>query len=721
MHGGSLSSAPRAGRGCRQAFCSVAAPRPRHGILSCWASAVLDKAAKTAGPTCVELPPSLRNNVVFLEAPNPTAPGGTTRVYLLAMSHVSKRSVEQVSDLIHLVKPDVVAVELCKERAELLVDPQDAAKPPKIWHSRKVQVEGLPVDESDIWPSEETLLSLLVCKPGRPVTQQDIERDVLRLLSTGLFSSVRPGASNAGRDEAPEFLVRPQSERTDGGGGGGGAAGRSLALVPPLGCIRFKVQARSLPAVTAMSVRVDSSLRAVDVDQPALSAICLQASDEGKKGASGMTTLLRTRQRVMQLLSGYKVAVSFSGVDTGRVEMIVKAVKGMDPPFMSGLEGTAVNGEGFGIEPFRPQRGLFKVSNKMFIPQETIDTMRSEKLGTAAAAAAAQAEGNADSMAAAGDSSTSAVLLPSTGSGSSCVHPRVRASLRPWSPEELAAAKQDEPPRRVVQDTLAQLMSTIYARIQSKAGRTVGLEPGAAWRAALEAATSVGCGTVLLADRPANVTQHSMGAGLAADTGLRLIGSAALTLGSLVVTLGTSLLPDQADGGVLAAGLAAAVAVVAPVVGPFIEVSRFADMNEDQIEEAVAVREPLDRGDLSKPLKLFGEDALLDWPGAFQALIPERDAFMAKAIAAVATGKPGVAPAYVFDEVDGKAVWRYAMPEDGPQRSAPQGLGDGALMGLRGVSAVVGVVGSAHVRGMVRDWPEALQNDDVSPLLADAD
>ncbi|GIL84547.1 hypothetical protein Vretimale_14392 [Volvox reticuliferus] len=238
---------------------------------------------------------------------------------------------------------------------------------------------------------------------------------------------------------------------------------------------------------------------------------------------------------------------------------------------------------------------------------------------------------------------------------------------------------------------------------------------------ALQAATSVGCGTVLLADRPANVTQHSMGAGLAADTGLRLIGSAALTLGSLVVTLGTSLLPDQADGGVLAAGLAAAVAVVAPVVGPFIEVSRFADMNEDQIEEAVAVREPLDRGDLSKPLKLFGEDALLDWPGAFQALIPERDAFMAKAIAAVATGKPGVAPAYVFDEVDGKAVWRYAMPEDGPQRSAPQGLGDGALMGLRGVSAVVGVVGSAHVRGMVRDWPEALQNDDVSPLLADAD
>jgi hypothetical protein len=40
-------------------------------------------------------------------------------------------------------------------------------------------------------------------------------------------------------------------------------------------------------------------------------------------------------------------------------------------------------------------------------------------------------------------------------------------------------------------------------------------------------------------------------------------------------------------------------------------------------------------------LKLFGEDALLDWPGAFPALISERDQFMAKAIATVASGATG--------------------------------------------------------------------------------
>jgi hypothetical protein len=44
----------------------------------------------------VVLPPSLKNSVVVLDAPNPEAPGGVTKVYLLGMSHVSKVSVNQV-------------------------------------------------------------------------------------------------------------------------------------------------------------------------------------------------------------------------------------------------------------------------------------------------------------------------------------------------------------------------------------------------------------------------------------------------------------------------------------------------------------------------------------------------------------------------------------------------------------------------------------------------
>ncbi len=70
-----------------------------------------------------------------------------------------------------------------------------------------------------------------------------------------------------------------------------------------------------------------------------------------------------------------------------------------------------------------------------------------------------------------------------------------------------------------------------------------------------------------------------------------------------------------------------------------------------------------------RPLKLFGEDALLDWPGAFPALIPERDAFMAKALAAVATGGCGVPLSMQH------AHPPRARPAATPDPTAPTGTG----------------------------------------------
>ena len=63
----------------------------------------------------------------------------------------------------------------------------------------------------------------------------------------------------------------------------------------------------------------------------------------------------------------------------------------------------------------------------------------------------------------------------------------------------------------------------------------------------------------------------------------------------------------------------------------------FLAMDPAAIEEAVRVKEPLSSGTVSG--KLFGEDALLDWPGAAGPLLQDRDEFMAKAAANVATGK----------------------------------------------------------------------------------
>jgi pheromone shutdown protein TraB len=61
--------------------------------------------------------------VAVLEAPNPAALGGTVPVYVLGMSHVSRASCEDIEALIRLVRPDVVAVELCKDRVSGLVTP----------------------------------------------------------------------------------------------------------------------------------------------------------------------------------------------------------------------------------------------------------------------------------------------------------------------------------------------------------------------------------------------------------------------------------------------------------------------------------------------------------------------------------------------------------------------------------------------------------------------
>jgi hypothetical protein len=63
-------------------------------------------------------------------------------------------------------------------------------------------------------------------------------------------------------------------------------------------------------------------------------------------------------------------------------------------------------------------------------------------------------------------------------------------------------------------------------------------------------------------------------------------------------------------------------------------------MSAEEIEDAVAIKAPIAQsGDLSQPLKLFGEDALLDWPGALEPIIHDRDTFMARALAGAATGE----------------------------------------------------------------------------------
>ena len=118
-------------------------------------------------------------------------------------------------------------------------------------------------------------------------------------------------------------------------------------------------------------------------------------------------------------------------------------------------------------------------------------------------------------------------------------------------------------------------------------------------------------------------------------------------------------------------------------------------------------------------MKLWGEDALLNWPGALGPVITQRDQYMARACVAAAAGRPeGLTPAYVLAKGSGDgAVLQYAMPVGGEPGACPPGAGAGQYEPQPGPRSVVAVVGTAHVRGMIREWAAAQADASLRPLL----
>jgi len=45
---------------------------------------------------------------------------------------------------------------------------------------------------------------------------------------------------------------------------------------------------------------------------------------------------------------------------------------------MPGFESSAPNGEGLGIDAFRPQKNSIKLSNKMFLPEEALERLKEQ-------------------------------------------------------------------------------------------------------------------------------------------------------------------------------------------------------------------------------------------------------------------------------------------------------------------------------------------------------
>lgn len=153
---------------------------------------------------------------------------------------------------------------------------------------------------------------------------------------------------------------------------------------------------------------------------------------------------------------------------------------------------------------------------------------------------------------------------------------------------------------------------------------------------AMEEAVQCGAAQIILGDRPAFVTQRRLAQGLWDALSPRvLIGF--LAFNAAIFAGGFKVIDNSTAYQLMGLALAGTALGLLPVALPFWELYRFSEMNADEIEKAVEVPEPVE-SDLRSPLKLFGEDALLDWPGAMESIISERDTYMAKALAAAATG-----------------------------------------------------------------------------------
>ncbi len=117
-------------------------------------------------------------------------------------------------------------------------------------------------------------------------------------------------------------------------------------------------------------------------------------------------------------------------------------------------------------------------------------------------------------------------------------------------------------------------------------------QPGEAWRAALLAAADNGAQAVVLGDMPTSIS----GRRLTRNVGLSALARLGVTVGTtagLLWAQGAGQLPGEVVDYVPAAIGAVAVLCVLPLVWPVWAVGALAEKKGDAIEEAVAVKEPI--------------------------------------------------------------------------------------------------------------------------------
>lgn len=95
------------------------------------------------------------------------------------------------------------------------------------------------------------------------------------------------------------------------------------------------LQERVLPAVTRLDVRVDSSLKHLPLFTSDLEAAAAAAVADCAAGTPAVSAYLKVRRELMRIV-GVPCVVVFSGVETGRAEVSLRAPKATDGLYLSG-------------------------------------------------------------------------------------------------------------------------------------------------------------------------------------------------------------------------------------------------------------------------------------------------------------------------------------------------------------------------------------------------
>lgn len=581
-------------------------------------------------------------------------------IYIVGISHVSKASCFHIREVIKAVKPDTVVIELCKDRAGLLLD---ETTPPQLWHTQKLAFPNYSPGYG--WPSEVELKRLLKSNSGDSLTLKDIEDDVVMLLSTGLFSSVQP------RTTPPQILDAPRFVRKRGG---------RIQTAAPLGAVEFYLTPRKLPEIKEITIEVCA--KDLDVDSSVLEGICKTLREKSKSNSLTLDVLMHARAEIYKLLKTMnktnRFSTSFSGIESGFIS--VQIVESSNDVHLTGLESTAHGGKGIGIQPFH-RRSRQSTEN---------DGGWNFKLGTLTE------ENSSDSESKIGNYSEH----PIVNEGNENLPEFV-----PYSPNEFASnqmmleKENDFEMKNDIIDRFAQFLTRKYGELQASAGRRVGVSPGQAWRIAVEEAVACGSTQILMGDQPSSITGRNLAKGLWNTFSLWLVGAS--VSGIVSGFIGFQIMESREA---LAVGIFGALipvsAAVFSLVAPLQEVESLSKLSPTGIEEAVKVKESLQGS--TDPYFLWGEDALLKWPGALSSVLESRDAFMVTVLQAATNSRTNEMPPAFIQTYDGSTInYKYSMP--GSQcdpHICPPGIGEGTYTPAQ-AKRIVAIVGTAHVRGML--------------------